>query len=166
MVPKQEIFLAFYLLCNFILKFVDDGNLNINITCIKEIPCHRWCRRWWWWRRCRRWWCWRGCRRLCKSIKTKCISEEREHSASISFDEIKTMLENFNGNFTLDEGDDFIANLSYCLRFNFRGCSPNVTISVDGAVTNQTQELPSLRQRHWAEAEHNISAILSNFQVN
>ena len=93
--------------------------------------------------------------------------KENEYSASISFDEIKTQLENEYGNFTSDEGDDFFEDLSYCLRFNFRIGSANVTKNVDGVVTNQIQKLsrPFWRRWHWVEAEHNVSAILSNFEV-
>ena len=77
-------------------------------------------------------------------------------------------MENVYGNFTSDEGDDVFIDLSYCLRFNFRICSANVTINVDDVVTNQIQTLrrPFWRPRRWVEAEHNVSAILSNFQVN
>ena len=139
------------MLCNFILNFIDDSNLNKNTRCTKEIPC-RWLM----------WWRWRHCRQN----KKICKSREREYSASISFDEIKTKLENLNGNFTLDEGDDFFEDLSYCLRFNFRKWTANVTISVDGFVTNQIQQLPWRRRWRWAEAEHNISSFSSNFQVN
>lgn len=132
-------------------QFIDDSSLNRKRRCVrKRRRCHH--SGWWYWRRTH-------CRRICVSV-------EKEYYATISFDKIKTKLENLNRNFTLDEGDDAFEDLSYCLRFNFRRSSANVTLSVDGVVTNQIQELPWWRRWRWVEVEYNITAILSQFQVN
>lgn len=143
--------MEFLILCNFILNFIDDGSLNRKSRCVRVRKlCHH--RGWWFWRR-------RHCR-------TYCVSVEKEYYASISSDEIKAKLESLNGNFALDEGDDVFEDLSYCLRFNFRSSSANVTLNVDGVVTNQIQELPFWRRWRWVEVEYNITSILNQFKVN
>ena len=91
---------------------------------------------------------------------------EKQYSASISLDVIKTKLENLNGNFISEEEENALKELSYCLRFNFRRCSPNLILTVDGVITSQLQQLTRSGSWHWVEAEHNISTILSQFEVN
>ena len=91
---------------------------------------------------------------------------EKQYSASISLDVIKTKLENLNGNFISEEEENALKELSYCLRFNFRGCSPNLILTVDGVITSQLQQQTRWGSWHWVEAEYNISTILSQFEVN
>ena len=136
--------------CNFFLYFVDSRSLIRKSKCLRVIQrCHH--RRWWFPRRTH-------CKRYCE--------RENEYSASISLDEIKAKLENLNGNHISEEEDNAFKDLSYCLRFNFRECSPNVTLTVDGVINSQFQQLTTWGSWHWVEAEYNISAILSQFQVN
>lgn len=106
------------------------------------------------------WWFWR--RRHCHYI---CVSRKNKYSESITFDEIKTKLEELSRNFTLDEGENAFKNLSFCLRFNFRRSSANVNIRIDGVVTNYQEKLTRWSSWHWVEAEYNISAA-SQIQVS